>query len=139
MWFIGKRKKIIKTFTMCNNKFFCFNRLFYFIIFKPNCSKLFTKVYFCFVLTSYFLWVICYEKKNIWTSIDFEVINFPFTRRDTNKQQLEIIALSFYTWIISGDKWRNNLVKILHLTLVSKQNLPWSFLAINFKDSSRLT
>ena len=111
-----KREKIIKTFTMCNNKFFCFNRLFYFIIFKPNCSKLFTKVYFCFVLTSYFLWVICYEKKNIWTSIDFEVINFPFTRRDTNKQQLEIIALSFYTRIISGNKWRINFVEILHLT-----------------------
>ena len=118
---------------MCNNKFFCFNRLFYFIIFKPNCSKLFTKVYFCFVLTSYFLWVICYEKKNIWTSIDFEVINFPFTRRDTNKQQLEIIALSFYTRIISGDKWRNNLV-----ALISKQSFSRSFLAIHFKDKSGL-
>ena len=120
---------------MCNNKFFCFNRLFYFIIFKPNCSKLFTKVYFCFVLTSYFLWVICYEKKNIWTSIDFEVINFPFTRRDTNKQQLEIIALSFYTWIISGDKWRNNLVLIkdFDFKFISKQILSTSLFTIHFK------
>ena len=69
---------------------------------NPTALNFFTRVYFCFVLTSSCLWVICYKKKDIWTSIDLKVINFPFTRRDTNKQQLELIfALSFFSWIIS--------------------------------------
>ena len=46
--------------------------------------------------------------EDIGTSIDFEVINFVFTQRDTNKQELILLHLSFFSWVISREERCNH-------------------------------